>query len=645
MRLTKLHLENFRIHRDSVLSIGDSTFVVIRGSNFAGKSTIGQALSMCLTPSTTGLDAQGRGYISKIKRGATKAVIAADFQTKRHAVQRTVTLNTNASGRTQKTVCLSDPSWNTTRFDEQLDKQRAALTVVLNTDAFLLMDEKGQKNLLAGLALPSHYDFPPLTIEEVEQVLGVGVINFDGEPFAAINLAYKKLFDERQIVNRQVKEFVIPEALTAPEGVDSRSLQDQLAAQRERLREKMRERDQAVSEASREELARQRAKDKVQDAIDSASRRERAIRERLIKEGQLGYLRKIAESKPELEKLKTEAAACQRVRDSYAVQLKAFEEIPWNAKQCPACEQPIGAEQLKALGEKLKTGLRGANTSLSLVEQKIKALGDVEEAVGLIEGHEAALKELGEFDQQAEERKRKVEQAEKNVPEPTLFDFAPFNISMSEIEMEIERLSGLLRPVIVAEERRKEIGVKQGQLVVLKEKAMVLDHLVKYFDKDGIKAKLIGEYIGGFEHKLNEVMAAWGYSCALSIEPYSFDVTTARGDVVPVRELSGAERVMFSLAFQCAVSMTANIGMVVIDEVAMFLPDVRRTMNERLYDMVNRGFLEQVILLVADTSEQAASLPGMAFFMVDSGEVHPLPSNSAVRKETQYERRTEQRIA
>jgi hypothetical protein len=152
--------------------------------------------------------------------------------------------------------------------------------------------------------------------------------------------------------------------------------------------------------------------------------------------------------------------------------------------------------------------------------------------------------------------------------------------------------------------------------------------------------------VNTFEHRLNEVLNAWGYSCALSIEPYSFDVTTAREDVIPLRELSGAERVMFSLAFQCAVSRTANIGIVVIDEVATLLPELRTTMYRQLHGMVRDGYLDQVIMLVADTSEELPSKPlaGSAFFMVDGGAVYPL-SNSFPRKEPTSERTAERSIA
>jgi hypothetical protein len=172
---------------------------------------------MCLTPSTTGLDVQGKGYHGKIRQGASKAVITADIQGKKHLIQRSVTLNTNTTPRTPHSICLNDPSWTSTSFDRQLESKRAALTVVLNSDAFLRMDEREQKNLLAGLALPKHYDFDKEIVASVESLLG-RVINFDGEPFTVIQQAYKQLFDERQIVNRQVREFVIPEDLPVPAG-------------------------------------------------------------------------------------------------------------------------------------------------------------------------------------------------------------------------------------------------------------------------------------------------------------------------------------------------------------------------------------------------------------------------------------------
>jgi DNA repair exonuclease SbcCD ATPase subunit len=615
MRLKRFRLQNFRLHRDSVLEIGDSSLVLIVGPNWGGKSTIAQGLSMCLTPTTAGLDPQGREFAAKIRRGESKAVLIADIQTKAHLIERTVTLNMNATGRTRHSTSLTDPNWNPRPFDKALDDKRPALSVALNTDAFLRMDAGEQKNLLAGLALPARYDFDPMIVAEVQTALGERAVNFEGEPFAAINQAYKKLYDERQVINRQVREFQIPDALPVPAGADSMALGERLTTLHVDRRKRQAERDTAVAEATKVEVERERIKAKKQSLLGNEK---------------LDYLRRVAAGKEELAALTKEKKQAETVIDGLLRQLGKLEDVSEIGAKCPTCDQPIDSEQLKALEISLNQTLRTEKDRLFALHQKIKDMGDVEEAVKQIAVHEASLREL----------------AAAAMPQPVLFDFQPYNQSIAEVDGEIEQLSAQLRPMIAAEERQKEIAVRQEQLADLKEKAMVLDQLVKYFDKDGIKSKLLGQYIGGFETKLNELMSAWGYSCALMIEPYSFDVTNARGDVIPVRELSGAERVMFSLAFQCAVARTAQIGMVVIDEVAMFLPEIRPVLYTRLQEMLMAGYLEQAILLVADSPEALYSSwnpvlqQGAVCFLVENGTVSPLPSTQ--KKENEYDRRTDQ---
>lgn len=599
MKITRLRLENFRIHRDTVLAIGDNSFVVIRGRNFAGKSTIGQALSMCLTPTAPGLDSAGRDYQSKIKRGADKAVITADIQAKRYLIQRTVTLNTNTSGRTRFSVCLSDPDWNPAPFDKKLEEHKAALIVALNTDAFLLMGEKEQKNLLAGLALPARYDFDREIVESVNTALENDAPNFEGEPFVAINQAYKKLFEERQAVNRRVRETTIPDPLPVPVGVDSHALQDRLTSLRMERRTCQERRDDAVGVASRAEVERERIK---------------AKKKSLLSDEKLVYLRKIAARKEEFDRLTKERKRNEAAIDEHLKYLGKLDMIPDDTTKCPTCDQVIDPERLKEMVAISTVSLQEVRDHNLAVYREIKALGDVSEAADLIAKHEATLKEL----------------AAVEMPEPVLFDFRPYDQTIGECDAEIEKLSAQLRPVIAAEERAKEIAIRQEQFDRLKEKAALLDRLVKYFDKDGIKAKLLGEYIGGFECKINEVMGAWGYSCALSIEPYSFDVTNARGDVNPVKELSGSERLLFSIALQCAVSRTAGIGLVVADEITLFLPELRPVLFRRLFEMIQNGYLEQTVLLIADTSEVVPNLPGSVFFLVEDGAVRRLEREVAV---------------
>jgi hypothetical protein len=89
----------------------------------------------------------------------------------------------------------------------------------------------------------------------------------------------------------------------------------------------------------------------------------------------------------------------------------------------------------------------------------------------------------------------------------------------------------------------------------------------------------------------------------------------------PLIELSGAEELFFYAAFQCAVSRTAGIGFVVIDRVDTLLPDLRPALYKHLYQMVKDGILDQIILLVADTSTAVPSLPDSAFFKIEEGVI------------------------
>ena len=207
----------------------------------SGKTSIAQALSLSLADTTMGLQADGKGYQSKIKDGEKQAIITTEIQGQ-HILEKTVTLSLGAAGRTQAVKCLDVPDDKKIvgGFENFLSRCRDALRISLNTDAFTRLDEKAQKDLLAKLVLPSRYNFPPDKIEAANALLDIA-IDFNGEPFAVIELAYKKLYKERETVNRQVKDFVIPDALPIPKGIDSESLQKELTgirAEREKLQRK-----------------------------------------------------------------------------------------------------------------------------------------------------------------------------------------------------------------------------------------------------------------------------------------------------------------------------------------------------------------------------------------------------------------------
>jgi hypothetical protein len=585
---------------------------------------------MCLAPTTTGLDSVGKGFTAKIRRGQTKAVITADIQGGKHVVQNVVTLNTNTTGRTSRATCLDDPSWIPSPFERILESNRVALTVALNTDAFLLMDEKTQKSLLAKLALPAKYNFPPDKVQAVETAIGEGVIDFNAEPFSVIDKAYKKLYDERQLVNRYVKDFVIPETLGKVAGASSAELQkqlDEVKAERQKIAV---ERDKAIKSSSDTVAKRARLTTKIEE-LESRVREEQArskeATHRMLAEAKLKELRKVANENDALTWMQQERAGVLAQIETRKAEIQQYSATVESGAECPTCQQPINKEHIAAMvgvAAKAQSELRKKDTELL---DKMKALGDVAGALKAIADHDNAVRERNTLEATIAEKMKQLKDAAtelKGLPVDAA-DTSKYDQPLAEADEKVNKLMMSLRPVIAAEEREKEIDVKTQQLDGLKKKAAILNELVSYFDKDGIKATLLKDHIAGFEEKMNQVMRCFGYSCALSIEPYEFLCTDTHGVTTPVKELSGSEQLMFLIALQCAVSRAAGIGMVVADRLDTFLPEQRQKANGCLYNAVTKEkLLDQAIVIMSTEDKAAPKLPHAAFFYVEDGTVEKL---------------------
>lgn len=630
MKLKRVHIKAFRNIADTTLDLGEAKFAVLRGANRNGKTSVAEALSLALTSTTWGLSAKGDGFARKIKRGETKSIIEADLQGANRTIRRTVTMNFN--GRTPSSQDIADPSWNAIKFDRLLDEKKTALGIAINTRQFMSMiysgDEKAQKNLLAQLVLPAHYDFPKDTIADVTNLLGQGVVNFDGEPFAVIELAYKKLFSERQDCNRKVKEFLIPAALPRPQGVNSESLKSQLSTLKEARQKQSVERDAASKKANEGALKQARAKAKIEtlEAVLKANKESlRSLEANILPDP--SAVQEIASHKVERDRLLAEQQRLLGEQESAKKTQERINQISQSVgSTCPTCDQEIDEDKVAQLAQGIVAERSRLTNEYVAVTQSLASLGDIDGAIGKLDRHKRAVADKVDLAAKIEEQAKELKgaNAELGPDAGGLFDSSTLDSSIADTDSKIEAILQQIQPVIAAEEREKEIATKKEQFTKLEAKAAKLDKLVRYFDKDGIKAKLIAEYISGFENKVNEVLSVWDYSCSLSIEPFKFEITDYRKVSTPLIELSGAEELMFYAAFQCAVSRTAGIGFVVIDRVDTLLPDLRPVLYRKLYEMVKDGILEQVLLLVADTSEQVPKLANSAFYCIEEGAIRRL---------------------
>ena len=633
MRIRKLRLQSYRNHRDSTLDIGDSKFIIVRGANASGKSSIAQALSMNLTPSTMGLDPQGRGYAGKITRGESKAIITTEIQGQ-HTLENTVILSVSTSvGRDQKVKCLDTPDDNRipTGFENFLARYKDALGIALNTDLFVSLGEKEQKALLAKLVLPSRYDFPKDTQQAVHEAIGANQIEFDEEPFAVIELAYKKLYKERETVNRQVKEFVIPDVLPIPKGVDSKSLERNLAEIKTERDKLLNDRDAAVAKANEVEVQRATLQTKI-DGLRAELEKGKAkllVLDTCIQSPEnLAKLTATVGKEEELAKLRKQHNGIHGAMITVNEQIARLREVADRGATCPTCDQAIDSAKIMTLITELQKEYADSDAKIQALDTQIEAIGNIDAAKTNIKTHQQAIKDKEELTNAliavvttGKETKAKLE-ALPEKKDATL----PFHNPLEVLQTKADNIIAQLRPVIAAEERAADIENKKKQLEKLEAKAKALHELVTYFGKDGIKAKLIAEYIGGFESKINSVLSAWGYKASLSNDLANFDVTTPRGYIGPVKEMSGAEAHMFKAAFQCAVSSAAGIGVVVVDEIEELGEDIRQPLYRTIYGLIHDGTLEQAILIgwSVDKATPSPKAPGSLYFYVEDGMVERL---------------------
>jgi DNA repair exonuclease SbcCD ATPase subunit len=649
MRLPYLRIVNFRNIAEATLDIGDNKLVVVLGLNHSGKSGIRQAISVLFTDSTEGLDPLGRGFVKKIRRGTPKSEITGDIQGDVHKLRRRVTLNTTATGRESKTTCIDDPDWHPLPFERLLELHRPALSVILNTDNFLLsLDEAKQKTLLSSLVLPAEYEFPADKIAEVERLLGKGAVNFTGEPLLAIDTAYKKLYKERETANRRVREFSIPDPLPLPNlilvssdtpasesrSTDSKRLQEELESLRSKRRTIAQERDAEQSKVANANLEAnkldQRLKS-IDDKIGDEDKRLKEINTKIIDDDRLQGLRTIISQKPKREAIRAQRAqnaATIGVCDPQLVKLQNLREA--GNTTCPVCDQAIDLAKLDSIIAELQRDLNNLKRKDSEFVGEEAMIGNIEQAESTVRAHEEAASDKKAIQSKIAELNKQRTKAKKDVETKQVLTLSSdFANQIAGLDDSIQKLEADIRPIIVAESRAIEIKQKTEELEVLRTKAKDLDSMVEYFGKDGVKAELLGKHIGSFTEQVNHVLAAWGYKGSFTIEPYEFSVTNSLGVTSPVEELSDSEKLIFSIAMQCAVSKQSQIGLVVCDRMDTFLPEERAKVNACLYTMLVEGYLDQVWLIASnetfDVPEWARKPEARAiFYVVENGVVAKL---------------------
>jgi DNA repair exonuclease SbcCD ATPase subunit len=624
MKLNRLKLIDWRNIVEAELEL--KRLVVIRGANKQGKSSIQQGIEYAITGRCDGLDAKGTAAERLIRQGADKAGIGIRLQANKE-VQLRCTL-TEKSGRDVKFKDDSDPTYTGDVVRQWLESQKPVLSCLLNGRYFIGLKPAEQKTLLSSIILPDTYEWPEAIKSKCSAVHISASIPWDKSPFEIIEAAYKLAFEKRTDVNRDLKNLHIPDAIAAPEGLGD------MAAVREKLTQLRGD----LTKLSEGRYAQQKAHSKAESDIRVLETRIESLTAKIrmeqsalsttdisilsgkaLKDAQTtaGNEKRLGKMEKELEAVRAEIAGVKAI-------LKTFDSLD-GKRACPTCKRDVTDEWLLSAMEPHVTRNNNLMVSENNIMREQGGLGDVAAAKRKLEDHERALASqkrsqaiLAETESLLKTAREELDALNAAMPPKPSEGDDPQSIVMRE---EMRNLESKLEAVAVAEARAKEIERANEQHKKLAQASGVLDSLVTYFGKDGVKAELLKEHIGGFTSAMNEALASWGYACSFEIEPYGFRVTNmAKNTTHAIELLSGSEKLRFSVAFQVALAQVSGIRMVVVDECDVLDSEGRGA----LYPMLLSADIDQAIVIGTNESREVPDVDGAIFYMMVDGKAELL---------------------
>lgn len=480
------------------------------------------ALEYLFTGRCAMTDAAGRGAEALIRAGAKELEVAVTLENgeticrRRTPKSHIVELNGNRVPVDAAEAALAK------RFGSA-----DVLSAVLNAGRFIEMSEAEQKRLLAQVVEAGKVDIP----EEIGNALRA--VN-EEQPrltcVADIEAAHKRFYDLRTETSRTFKALGQMEKPDFPSDLPSvqevkKKLED-LRQQKERLIAQKAEADTCWQNA-------QARLKQVQAEIEEASAE-------ILSPAQEQELHQLEAQRDQTEKLGqelTELIAEQRTAEKALTAVRGFKD------ECPMCGQPISAaakaKETEILGERI-ADLEG------LVQEtrgELNDYADLRITASRLESHRQARARRGKL---LEEQSR-IQAVQK----PNTADLDSRMTILSERINRGERVLEQTQQIHSSQERWKARITEKSSLEARIEQ---LDRLVEFLGPNGAMMEQAKSRIGSFIESLNRQLAAFGYRCNFTLEPFEIRITSSahEGSGLMLKQLSESERFRFSIAFQIA---------------------------------------------------------------------------------------------
>lgn len=626
MRVSKLQLTDFRIYQLAEV-VFDQPLAIIRGANHQGKTSLAQAIQLSLSVRSDGTDPRGAGANDKIRVGANKASIEMQIVGKSGVIDLTTSYGPGKSGRTQRiTVPDSADRKIPDGFAGYLETNKERLGCVLDSEYFT-SPKTDQKAILAALVLPTSYAFDPAMVTMAEKQMGR--FEWNKPPVAVIDQVYDAAYKARTAAKAALGAIHIPQTPQQPEN-DTATVQSRLTELRAMAAKESRKKAPGTVQVGRleQQLATMQQTLKSSDSeLDRLHSELSEVNSLLLESAAIKKHERVAAGRKLLDDLEAKIEDTLREIQAQKDAQYIYEEL-LESPLCPTCTQAITKDFID--------GKIAAHKALEneAVEQQISFLQE-QRALGDIAGSESILSKNNAYAERKRgfqsaisaestrvaELKVQLQGVEVQLVDAKAVEAEPVDTSVIDsLNADIAAWERALRPAVQYDAILQQIETSSKQWEDQKAKVNDLETLCAHFGKDGIKATLIADHVGAFTDSVNSVLKTWGYRAELSIEPYEFLVTSKNG-TLPLKELSGSERLMFGVALQCAIAVHAKIKMVLIDKADTMINGERGRLFGCIKGMLDAKTLDQAIVLVSDDRAEAPKQDGVGFYRVADGSV------------------------
>ncbi|MHB8526205.1 MAG: AAA family ATPase [Candidatus Acidiferrales bacterium] len=595
MRITTLTLKHFRSHVETKLELGRFNFV--RGPNGCGKSSIQMALEYLFTGRCAMTDAAGRGAEALIRSGEKELEVSATLESGETICRRRTPRSQIVEINGKRVPVDAAETFLTKQFGSA-----DVLSAVLNADRFVEMPEADQRRLLAQLVEAGKVEIPA----EIRDALRA--INEEPPKLASVvdvEAAHKRFYDLRTEANRALKALGQMEKPDVPSDLPNvqevRSKLEELRQQKERLIAQKAESDACWQNA-------QARLKQVQLEIEEAS-------SEILSPSQEQELLQLESQRSHTEKLQqelTELIAEQRTVQKALATAQGFKD------KCPTCGQPISAaakaKEVEALGERL-ADLEGL---IQGTREELNEFGNLEVARSRLESHRRALA-----------RRAKLLEEQSQVQAVQKPEGADLEGRMTILTERINKGERVLEKAQQGQSTQQTWEAHVRDKASLETRIGLLDKLVEFFGPTGAMMVQASGRIGSFAESLSAHLAAFGYACNFTLDPFEVRVISSTDNHcgLSLKRLSESEQFRFSIAFQIALATATGIRFVVIDRADV----LDRSRRKELTALLLSSEIDQAIVLATGEDALPSIVPeGVKFFRLGEGRKgDPLVTPSA----------------